>query len=189
MTDALLSKLWPLAALAGTWEGETGHDDALDEDRGPQVNRYRERLTLSPFGPVDNHDQSLYGLRYATTAWRLGATEPYHEETGYWLWDAREKQVVRCFLVPRGISVLAGGTVEEDAKRFRLVAELGSPTYGICSNPFLDREFKTVRYELDVVVHDEHSFSYDEDTQLLVRGRTEVFHHRDRHTLHRAEST
>ena len=118
-------------------------------------------------------------------AFRIGEAVSFHEETGYWLWDPRERQVMRCFIVPRGVAVIAGGTVAPDARRFTLTATLGSPTYGICSNQFLDREFRTVRYELIVTVNDDGSFSYDEDTQLQLPGRPDVFHHRDKNTLRR----
>jgi hypothetical protein len=94
---------------------------------------------------------------------------------------------MRCFIIPRGVTVLAGGTVEPDATSFELSAELGSPIYGICSNPFLDREFKTVRYELKLTVHEDGSFSYFEDTQMQMKGRTELFHHTDQNTLKRVK--
>ena len=185
MSEDILSKLGPLAALAGTWEGEGGADVAPSDDRGTETNAYRERLVLSPFGPVDNHEQKLWGLRYATTAWRLGEADAFHEETGYWLWDAAAEEVYRCFLVPRGVSVIAGGKVAPSARRFTLEATLGSPTFGICSNPFLDRAFRTERYTLEVTLHDDGSFEYAEDTVLAMPGRAEPFHHTDRHRLRR----
>ncbi len=129
----------PLAGLIGTWEGDKGIDTAPDDDRvSKEINQFRERMTFAPTGLVENHDQKLYGLRYATTAWRLGAEDPFHEELGYWLWDADARQVLRCFMIPRGVTVIAGGTAEPDAKSFQLAAEVGSDTYGICSNRFLD---------------------------------------------------
>lgn len=185
MQEELLTKLGPLAALAGMWEGGKGADVAPSDDRGTERNAYRERLTFEPFGPVNNHEQQLYGLRYATVAWRVGEEAPFHEETGYWLWDAAAKQVLRCFIVPRGVTVLAGGTVEPEATSFHLAADAGSDTYGICSNRFLDREFKTVRYELTVTVHGRDSFSYQEDTQLRMKGKPDLFHHTDANTLRR----
>lgn len=185
MTDEIIKNLGPLAPLAGVWEGEKGDDKAPDNDRGVETNKFRERITFEPMGPVNNHEQALYGLRYATTAWRVGATNPFHEELGYWLWDAKAKQVLRCFIVPRGVTVLAGGTVEANAKSFELVADVGSETYGICSNKFLDEEFKTVRYELKVTIHDDESFSYEEDTQLKIKGQADLFHHIDKNTLKR----
>jgi hypothetical protein len=185
MNHELLKYLGPLASLAGVWEGDKGADVAPADDRGTERNAFRERLTFEPFGPVKNHEQELYGLRYATVAWRLGEDVPFHEETGYWLWDAVAKQVLRCFIVPRGITVLAGGTVEPDATKFDISAAAGSDTYGICSNKFLDREFKTVRYERTITVHGRDSFSYKEDTQLKLKGRQELFHHTDANTVKR----
>lgn len=175
----------PLAALIGVWEGIKGHDTAPADDRGTEINQFRERITFTPIGMINNHEQSLAGLRYSTVAHRLGEDAPFHEEVGYWLWDATAKQVMRCFIVPRGVNVLAGGTVSDGAKSFQLAADLGSATFGICSNPFLDREFRTVRYELKVSIESPDSWSYEEDTQLLMKGRPDVFHHRDRNTLFR----
>jgi len=187
MTEEILQNLGPLAQLAGVWEGEKGDDTAPSDDRGTEKNLFRERIVFEPMGPVDNHEQQLYGLRYSLTAWRLGEDDPFHEERGYWLWDAKEKQVLRCFIVPRGVSVIAGGTVEPDAQSFELSADVGSETYGICSNQFLDQEFKTVRFELKVTVHDSDSFSYEQDTQLKIKGQDNVFHHIDKNTLSRVE--
>lgn len=187
MSDEIMQKLGPLMPLAGTWEGDKGDDTAPSDDRGVETNKFRERIKFEPFGPVNNHEQTLYGLRYSTTAWRIGDEDPFHEELGYWLWDAREKQVLRCFMVPRGVTVIAGGTVEPEAKTFDLSADAGSETYGICSNQFLDREFKTVRYELKVTIHDANSFSYEEDTQLKIKNQAEIFHHVDKNRLKRVE--
>ena len=89
------------------------------------------------------------------------------------------KQVLRCFLVPRGVAVIAGGTAEPGARQFELAADLGSPTYGICSNPFLEHGFQTIEYRIKVSLHADGTWSYDEDTVMLVRGRPEPFHHRD----------
>ncbi len=185
MTDEIIKNLGPLAPLAGIWEGDKGDDTAPSDNRGTESNKFRERMTFEPMGPVNNHEQVLYGLRYTTTAWPLGASDPFHEELGYWLWDAQAKQVLRCFIVPRGVTVIAGGTVEPDARSFELAADAGSQTYGICSNRFLDKEFKTVRYELKVTIHDDQSFSYEENTQLQIKGRKDLFHHIDKNTLQR----
>lgn len=177
--------LGPLKGLVGHWYGEKGDDTAPGDDRGIEKNKYFENIIFEPIGLVNNHEQTLYGLRYSTKATRIGENEPFHEELGYWLWDAKEKQVMRCFLVPRGISVIAGGQSEENAVSFELSAELGSPTYGICSNKFLDREFRTIRYELKVIIHDQNTFSYEEDTVLQMPGRQDVFHHIDKNILKR----
>ena len=192
MTDAERVALGPLAVLAGVWEGEKGSDVAPSDaegpaDRGTALSPYRERITFAPIKQVENHAQILNGLRYTTMAFRPGRDTPFHEEVGYWLWDAHARQVMRMFLVPRGVSVIAGGAVEPDATEFELAAVAGSPTYGICSNPFLAEEFRTVRYELKVTVHGPDAFSYEQDTQLQLKDRARLFHHTDANTLRRVQ--
>ena len=94
---------------------------------------------------------------------------------------------MRCATVPRGLSFIAGGTVESDAKEFDLAAELGSETYGICSNKFLNEEFKTVPFEMKIIIHSNESFSYDQDTQLQIKGNPNLFHHTDKNTRSRVK--
>ena len=144
-------------------------------------------MTFEPTGEVANHEQKLFGLRYTTTAWRLGEDDPFHEELGYWMWDGQAKQVIRAFMVPRVVTIVAGGTATADAQSFELAAEVGSETYGICSNLFLDKEFKTVRYELKFEFKDADTIHYWEDTVLQIRGQDELFHHTDENTLKRIE--
>ncbi len=185
LDEELIENLGPLAPLAGIWEGNRGVDVAPSPSRGSHETPYRERIVFEPMGPVENHEQELYGLRYSTTAYRIGEDDPFHEELGYWLWDAGDGQVLRCFLVPRGVTILAGGDADAGDRSFSLAADVGSETYGISSNRFLDREFKTVRYELTVTIEDADTFRYEEDTQLLLKDLSDVFHHRDSNILTR----
>ena len=180
----IIGHLGPLTTLAGTWEGDKGVDIAPTKEGGHETH-FRERLQFEPIGPVINGSQVLYGLRYSTVAWPLIQEQPFHEEVGYWLWDAATQQVMRCFMVPRGVLVNAGGTSEPNAKEFHLAAEAGNSVYGILSNPYLDQAAKTIRYELSVTIHETWRFSYKEDTQLQIAGRSEVFHHTDQNTLTR----
>jgi hypothetical protein len=184
MTTLELRKLLgPLAALVGIWEGDKGDDIAPSDDRGVENNKYRERLTLEHISPVQNHEQNLHVLRYSTRATRLGEENPFHEELGYWSWEPAQNEIMRCFLIPRGISVIAGGKSREDAREFTLKSTAGCGTFGICTNPFLDREFKIESYEVTIQVIDDNTFSYDQDTVIRMPGKKELFHHRDRNTL------
>ncbi len=181
MSDELsVENYGPLFHLIGTWEGVKGDDIAPGDDRGTENNKYKERLVLTPIGIVNNHEQTLFALRYSTMAWRLGVDNPFHEEVGYWLWDGKTSQIMKSFIVPRGIAVLAGGTANLNDKNFSMAADLGSPTYGICSNQFLDVEFKTVRFELKVAIIDQNTFSYESDTQIKMKDRDQIFHHTDK---------
>ncbi|HEY5039840.1 MAG TPA: heme-binding beta-barrel domain-containing protein [bacterium] len=183
MNEQIIENLGPLRPLVGIWEGVMGDDTAPSDNRGVEKNKYRERVTFNPIGPVKNHEQTLYGFRYYAQNWRIGEPDQFHEEVGYWLWDAKEKQLIKCIVIPRGVTIIAGGRVEPDAKRFKLTAELGSKTYGICSNPFLDQEFPTVGFELEMILHDDKSFSYDANTKIQIKGQKNIFEHRDKNTL------
>jgi hypothetical protein len=176
--------LWgPLAKLIGTWEGASGDDTAPGDDRGVEKNRFRELFIYKPFGPANNHEQTLFGLNYTRTAWRLGEDSPFHEQIGYWLWDAQAQQIMQSFMIPRGMTVLAGGTAHADTKNIKVSATLGSNVFGICSNPFLDREFKTVQYDSALTILDDSTFSYEENTQIQIKGQNTNFNHIDKNTL------
>jgi hypothetical protein len=183
MENVDLSLFGPLAQLIGTWEGSAGDDTAPGDDRGTEKNIFKELFIFTPFGPANNHEQTLYGLNYNRTAWRLTEENPFHEQIGYLLWDADAHQVMHSFMIPRGMTVLAGGTASADSKVLKFSATLGSPTFGICSNPFLDREFKTVKYESTITMSNETTFSYEEDTQIQMKGKPSLFHHVDKNTL------
>ena len=180
--EDIVKNLGPLAALSGIWEGDQGID-VSPSAKGPVETKYRERITFEPMGPVVNGPQVLYGLRYATVAWPSGKDKPFHEEVGYWLWDPQAQLVLRCFIVPRGVTVNAGGHADPQARMFHMTAEIGSETFGVMSNPFLDKAFKTMRYDVKVTIHNQGHFSYEEDTQLKIQGQHELFHHTDQNTL------
>jgi hypothetical protein len=96
---------------------------------------------------------------------------------------------LRCFLIPRGISLIAGGKAAMNARSFTVRTEYGCCTFGICVNPFLDREFRILSYEVTVTLHDENSFSYSQDTVIQMPGKGEPFHHTDRNTLRRVKTS
>lgn len=178
-----LNLFGPLAKLIGRWEGAKGDDTAPGDDRGIEKNRYRELFDFKAFGPANNHEQTLYGLNYSRTAWRLGEDAPFHEQIGYWLWDAQSQLVMHSFMIPRGMTVLAGGKVNSDAETIKISASLGSATFGICSNPFLDREFKTVQYDSSLQFINASEFSYEENTQIQIKGQSKIFNHIDKNIL------
>jgi hypothetical protein len=187
MSDA--TDLGPLFPLLGVWEGERGTDlapsDKPESDRKVATSKYRERMVFEPTGRVDNHEQQLFGLRYSTRAWRIGSEDPFHEELGYWMWDAASRLIIRTFMPPRGMTIFAGGNAKPDAREFSLEARAGDEVFGICSSPFLSEEFKTVHYTLDLKLIDDDTLYYDEHTWMKMKGRSELFDHRDDNTLKR----
>ena len=178
----------PLRHYIGKWEsvGFLGENRAPDPDRKVENTKFRQEMIFEPIGDVENHEQLLYVLRYHTKAWEEGDDEEhFHEEVGYFIWDKANREVMKSFIVPRGIAVNAGGSSTQDAIEFSLRAELGSQTYGVCSNKFLDEEFQTVSYDIKFEFIDENTFSYDENTRLKIKGQDRIFDHTEKNTLKR----
>lgn len=175
----------PLGALVGDWEGEGGLDTAFSHSREEVLGTpYLEKLTFKPFGPVDNGRQALYGLDYKSAMWRGSEDNPFHTEVGYWLWDAATGEVLRGFVVPRGITVLAGGVAAPDATSFTLNARAGDPQYAIGENKYLAENASTLSYVVTVTLNDDGTWSYDEKTMLKMVEMDEPFAHTDHNTLH-----
>jgi hypothetical protein len=135
---------------------------------------------------VANGSQSLYGLDYKSAMWRDSEDNPFHTEVGYWLWDAATGEVLRGFVVPRGITVLAGAIgVAADAKSFTLTAKLGAPGYGISENAYLGQKASSTAYTVLITLNDDDTWSYAEETTLAMAEFPDPFPHTDANTLHR----
>jgi len=182
-----LANLGPLTPMAGVWEGVPGEDThpVHPDEGGTETDAFVERYELQPIDPQFNGPQLLYGLRYHVHIVKPGEVETFHDQVGYWLWEPEADTVIQTIAIPRGQVVLASGPASADATKFTLKAELGSPTYGICSNPFLDHAFRTVRFEITVTVNGDGTWTYHEDTVMELPDRTEEFHHTDTNTLTR----
>ena len=181
-----LSNLGPLAPMAGVWVGERG-TDVHPVVEGTEQDAFVERYELQPIDRQTNGPQLFYGLRYHTHIVKPGEVETFHDQVGYWLWEPATGAVMLSLAIPRGQAVLAGGTAAPDATEFEVRAAIGSEVFGIVSNPFLDRNFRTVSFRMQVTVHPDGTWSYDEDTVMEVAGRDEPFHHTDRNTLTRID--
>ena len=177
-----LRNLGPLASMAGIWEGTRGLD-VNPKPEGPKRQAFLERIELQPIDPQTNGPQLFYGLRYHTHIVKPGEVETYHDQVGYWLWEPATGNLIQTLTIPRGQIAMAFGHAERDAKSFELVATRGTETNGICSNPFLEYAFRTIEYRILVTINDNGTWSYDEDTTLMIPGKSEPFHHTDRNTL------
>jgi hypothetical protein len=176
-----LANLGPLTGMAGIWEGRGL--DVNPKREGPLRQAYTEHIELQPIDPQANGPQLLYGLRYHTHIVRPGEIETYHDQVGYWLWEPATGTVTHTLTIPRGQVVLAVGHAAPDATGFEVTATRGSTENGICSGRFLEYAFTTVEFRIRVAINPDRTWSYEEDTVLMVRGRPEPFHHADRNTL------
>lgn len=177
-----LANLGPLARLAGVWEGQRGVDINPKAD-GPETRHYYERIEMQPIDPQANGPQLFYGLRYHQHVNTREEEISFHDQVGYWLYEASTGLIIQTLAIPRGQIAMASGHAERDAKRLVVKAERGQSEYGICSTSFLDLAFRTDRYELTIDFHDDGSWSYVSDTMLMVKGRDTLFRHRDRNGL------
>lgn len=177
-----LKNLGPLSGMAGIWEGTRGLDVKPKAD-GPRKQAFVERIELQPIDPQTNGPQLFYGLRYHTHIVKPDQVKTYHDQVGYWLWEPATGAIIHTLTIPRGQTAMAGGTAAADATQFELVATRGAETFGICSNPFLEHAFKTVEFRIHVTINPDGTWSYEQDTVMMIRGQSEPFHHTDRNTL------
>ena len=177
-----LRNLGPLRAMAGIWQGQRGLDVKPKLD-GPKKQAYIERIELQPIDPQTNGPQLFYGLRYHTHITKPDQIKTYHEQVGYWLWEPATGTVIHTLTIPRGMVVMAQGQAQADDKSFEVVATHVDENFGICATPFLNHAFKTTEFRIKVEIHGDGTWSYEEDTVLLIKDKTELFHHTDRNLL------
>jgi hypothetical protein len=177
-----LKNLGPLRGMAGIWEGRRGLD-VNPKPEGPKKQAYVERIELQPIDPQMNGPQLFYGLRYHAHVVKPEEVETYHDQVGYWLWEPATGTVIHTLTIPRAQIVMAAGQASADAREFELVATNDHISFGIRSAPFLEHAFKTIEFRIKVRINEDGTWSYDEDTVLMIRGKTEPFHHTDRNTL------
>ncbi len=171
---------------AGSYDSGSYSDNGVISDDGypsSQVS-FSERIVFQVIPTQTNGSQVLNGLSYTETAYRSGEVIPFHQETGYWLWDKSAKQVIRVTALPRGIAFTAGGSAQPDAifqlnpTTFTLTATAGSSAYGISSNLYLDANAKPLSYTLNVTIaKDGSSFNYTEVMPIQFKGTDRPFKH------------
>ena len=153
-----LANLGPLRAMAGVWGSDSGVDVHAVAG-GEEESQYVERIDLQPIDPQTNGPQLFYGLRYHSHVVKpAGAVE---------------------FVEPRlarsSNSVASGSAVPPaNATCARGIASISRRLL----KPFLTNAFR-----IRVTTHPDGWWSYDEVTELSIRGRDQMFHHRDRATL------
>ncbi|MGH8371752.1 MAG: FABP family protein [Gammaproteobacteria bacterium] len=177
-----LANLGPLTGMAGIWTGIRGLDVNPKPD-GPEKQAFIEHMELQPIDAQTNGPQLFYGLRYHTRIVKPDVVETFHDQVGYWLWEPATGTVLLTLTIPRGQMAMAVGHATADAKTFRLEAVRGSMTNGIVSNPFLEYAFRTESYTITVSINADGTWSYEQDTVLIIPDQEEPFHHTDHNTL------
>ncbi len=161
-----LKNLGPLTGMAGIWTSAIG-EDVHPVAGGREQQAFIERYELQPIDPQTNGPQLLYGLRYHTHIVKPDSAETFHDQVGYWLWEPATGTIFYTVSIPRAQIAMAVGRAASGAKTFSLEAVRGSATNGIVSNPFLEHAFKTLRVTIDVTIHPDGTWSYEQDTVLV----------------------
>jgi len=177
-----LKNLGPLTRMAGIWEGARGLD-VKPKAEGPKKQAYIERIELQPIDPQTNGPQLLYGLRYHSHITKPDQIKTYHDQVGYWLWEPATETITHTLTIPRGMIAMASGKAAANANQFKLVARSDVSTSGISSNPFLEYAFNTIEYRIQVSFLDDGTWSYSQDTIMMIKDAIEPFHHKDNNLL------
>ncbi len=178
----------PLAALVGTWEGDKGVDRAPERD-GEERNPYYETIVFEAAGDVTNAEQqTLSVVRYHQVVSRKSNNKVFHDQVGYWLWDPADNTIVETFTIPRGVAVVAGGTLAPAADPaqelvFEVAADASSPQFGIVQAPFMFKQAKTTAFTHTMTVAGDE-MRYSESTILDIYGK-KSYDHKDVNTLRR----
>jgi hypothetical protein len=180
----------PLAVLVGAWEGNKGLDIAPEGDGSEEHNPYYDTITYYEAGNVSNAEiQVLNAVRYHQIVKRKSNDEVFHEEIGYWLWDADRKTIIRTFTIPRAVAVVAGGDYDaskavEGEVVLEVKAAAGSKEWDIAQSPFMKENALTTSFESKFVIKGDTLHFY-EKTMLEIYGKT--FEHTDENVLKRVK--
>jgi len=176
----------PLQGLIGIWKGDKGLDIAPEPD-GTEDNPYFETITCSAIGDVTNAEsQTLAVLHYRQIVQRKSNDEIFHDQTGYWMWDARAGLVMYSLTIPRAVSVLAGGrypgTNPSEELQLEVAAREQDPDWQIIQSPFMRDNATTREFSLQITLRN-NTLSYFQTTLLDIYGKT--FKHTDENQLSR----
>jgi len=175
----------PLHDLIGVWQGDKGQDIA-PEPEGAEHNPYFETLTFTPVGTATNAEsQTLAVLHYRQIVRRHSNGEVFHDETGYWMWDAATGLIMHSLTIPRAVSVLAGGTHDgqpesDDSFALEVRATIDDNNWQIIQSPFMRDHARTTAFHHRITVG-HGKLNYEETTTVEIYGK--VFEHSDRNEL------
>ena len=183
-------KLGPLTPLVGEWEGNVGVDLSYhNKDDETTETGYFEHAWFKPIPIQENGQQSIDGLAYKITNWRHGeeAMDPFHDESGYLLWDKKNGQVMQSVVFGRGIAILAGTDAGARDKEIRFKATPGDPCYGILQNKYLLERAQLMSYEHTFTFNKDGTFTHTSAIVLKLAAIGKEMRHTDTNTLHRVK--
>ncbi len=175
----------PLKNLIGVWKGTEGIDIAPEPD-GEENNPYFETITYCDIGDISNAEsQTLGAIHYRQVVQRKSNNEMLHDQTGYWMWDAETSTVMHSFVIPRAVSIVAGGqytgkTDDNGRVILELKAKHGDPKWGIIESPFMKKNASSLEFSQQVIVGNGR-MDYSQTTLVDIYGK--VFEHTETNML------
>ncbi|MDQ6965790.1 MAG: heme-binding beta-barrel domain-containing protein [Mariprofundaceae bacterium] len=169
----------PLQALIGVWKGDKGLDVA-PEPNGSEDNPYHETMTFEAVGDVKNAaSQCLVVIRYHQVVQRKSNGETFHDQIGYWMWDSEKGTVMHSLMIPRAVTLLAGGVPSNDGV-LEVAAKAGNEDWGILQSPFMRDNARTTEFTQKVEVSG-NRLSYFQTTMIDIYGKS--FEHTEQNEL------
>ena len=175
----------PLQQLLGRWIGTKGLDNAPDANADPDKTTFTDELTFTVAGSAENaEEQQLAAIKYHHIVRKLKNGKIFHDQIGHWIYEASTGIVMHSLTIPRGVCVLAGGTVTQNSGEtvFEVKAEAGSKTFGIIQSPFMFEKAKTNAFQMTVSIKGDE-MSYEETMSLFIYAKD--FEHTDKSSLKR----
>ena len=175
----------PLTELIGVWKGDKGLDVAPEPD-GAENTPYYETITFTAIGDVTNAGSQLLSvLHYHQIVQRTSNDKVFHDETGYWMWDAAAGIIMHSLTIPRAVSVLAGGRHNGKSGSdgnivLDVSADLNDQDWQIIQSPFMRDNARTTSFRHKIIVGS-GKLSYAETTIVEIYGT--VFEHTDQNEL------
>lgn len=159
--------------------------DVAPEPDGAENNPYYETIGFSEVGDVTNAEsQTLLFVHYHQLVMRKSNDEVFHNQTGYWMWDAAAGTVMHSLLIPRSVGLIAAGTCvqEGDDIVFDVKATLRDADWGVMQSPFMRDNASTREFRQKMTLSGD-TLSYAQTTLVDIYGKT--FDHTDENTLTR----
>jgi hypothetical protein len=178
----------PLTGLIGIWKGKKGTDLA-PKPKKDENNPYFETLVFETVNiNIENaEEQQLTAVRYHQTVTEIESGDISHDETGYWIWDKNNNTITCAFSIPRGLSLIAGGTYKKDSNDeiiFQVASQTDDKDWGIVQSPFMKKKAKTLAFKRQLTLLGK-TLSYSQLTTIDIYGK--IFDHTDDNTLVKVE--
>lgn len=175
----------PLALLVGEWYGDRGMDIAPEPD-DVEKSPYYETITFEEAGDVTNAEQQVLAVvRYHQVVSRKSNNKVFHDQLGYWMWDASTNTVMHSLVIPRGVAVVASGTASEMNGEVKLSVKTHNDAgeNNIAESAFMASRARTTAFSLEMTVSKDQ-LVYNETTVLDIYNK-KSFDHTDRNKLAR----